>query len=229
MAYTKTTWEDEVLSGPAEYTISGLTGDRTIALATSVTQAGTDFTAAKMNNIENGIETLDTTKYDSSDLASQVEAEAGTDNTVLMTPLRTKQAIDEFAVKLTGDETVAGIKTFSSFPITPSSAPTTDYQIANKKYVDDTALKKASGYVLDGGTYTTVTIGFEPDLVIVVSEDTTVMATKVYTEDSGFTTFTVDSTGGGKSQISDAYGIETTATGFKIRTSGNDFWYTAIG
>lgn len=40
------------------------------------------------------------------------------------------------AVALTGDETIAGIKTFSSFPITPSSAPTTDYQAANKKYVD---------------------------------------------------------------------------------------------
>lgn len=39
-------------------------------------------------------------------------------------------------VYLTGDQTVAGTKTFSSFPITPSSAPTTDYQVANKKYAD---------------------------------------------------------------------------------------------
>lgn len=30
-----------------------------------------------------------------------------------------------------------GVATFTSFPITPSSAPTTDYQVANKKYVDD--------------------------------------------------------------------------------------------
>lgn len=36
-------------------------------------------------------------------------------------------------------QTVAWIKTFSSFPVTPSSAPTTDYQVANKKYVDDNA------------------------------------------------------------------------------------------
>jgi len=41
-------------------------------------------------------------------------------------------------VKDTGDETIAGVKTFSSFPVTPSAAPTTDYQVANKKYVDDT-------------------------------------------------------------------------------------------
>lgn len=41
------------------------------------------------------------------------------------------------AVMDTGNETIAGIKTFSSFPVTPSAAPTTDYQTANKKYVDD--------------------------------------------------------------------------------------------
>jgi hypothetical protein len=40
-------------------------------------------------------------------------------------------------VRLADDQTIEGIKTFSSFPITPSSAPTTDYQVANKKYVDD--------------------------------------------------------------------------------------------
>lgn len=38
---------------------------------------------------------------------------------------------------LSNNQTVAGVKTFSSFPITPSAAPTTDYQVANKKYVDD--------------------------------------------------------------------------------------------
>lgn len=38
-----------------------------------------------------------------------------------------------------GAQTVNGVKTFGSFPITPSSAPSTDYQVANKKYVDDNA------------------------------------------------------------------------------------------
>lgn len=36
-----------------------------------------------------------------------------------------------------GDQTIAGVKTFTSFPVGPSAAPTTDYQFANKKYVDD--------------------------------------------------------------------------------------------
>jgi len=38
------------------------------------------------------------------------------------------------AVILTGDQTVAGVKTFSSSPIVPT--PTTDYQASTKKYVD---------------------------------------------------------------------------------------------
>lgn len=41
---------------------------------------------------------------------------------------------------LTGDQTAAGVKTFSSFPITPSSAPSTDYEVANKKFVVDLSL-----------------------------------------------------------------------------------------
>ncbi len=36
-----------------------------------------------------------------------------------------------------GAQTIAGVKTFSSFPLTPSTDPTTDYQVANKQYVDD--------------------------------------------------------------------------------------------
>jgi len=41
------------------------------------------------------------------------------------------------AVLLTGNQTIAGVKTFSSFPVTPSSDPSADYEVANKKYVDD--------------------------------------------------------------------------------------------
>jgi len=51
------------------------------------------------------------------------------------------QATD--VLRLTDAQSVAGVKTFSSFPITPSSAPTTDYQVSNKKYVDDTAFAGA--------------------------------------------------------------------------------------
>lgn len=40
------------------------------------------------------------------------------------------------------DQTIAGIKTFSSFPVTPSELPTEDYQVTNKKYVADNFLEK---------------------------------------------------------------------------------------
>lgn len=49
------------------------------------------------------------------------------------------------AVLLTGNQTIAGTKTFSSFPVTPSSAPTANYQAANKKYVDDKVASTSIG------------------------------------------------------------------------------------
>lgn len=46
-----------------------------------------------------------------------------------------------YVCQLTGNQTIAGVKSFSSFPITPSTAPNTDYQTGNKKYIDDQILK----------------------------------------------------------------------------------------
>ncbi|MFA5626229.1 MAG: hypothetical protein WC965_01975 [Thiohalomonadaceae bacterium] len=47
-------------------------------------------------------------------------------------------AADNAVVKLTGAQSVGGVKTFTSSPIVP--APTTDMQAATKKYVDDAAM-----------------------------------------------------------------------------------------
>ena len=58
------------------------------------------------------------------------------------------KADDSAVVKLTGAQSVAGVKTFSDSPIVPT--PTTDYQVATKKYVDDNAGGSGSG------TWTTV-------------------------------------------------------------------------
>jgi hypothetical protein len=76
-------------------------------------------------------------------------------------------------VTLTGNQTVAGVKTFTSFPVTPSSAPTGDFQVANKKYVDDNAggggdivvVGILSKIDLDEGytNQTIFTFPFEPD------------------------------------------------------------------
>lgn len=45
--------------------------------------------------------------------------------------------LDGEVVKLTGDQAVAGIKTFSSIPLGPASDPTTDNQLTRKLYVDN--------------------------------------------------------------------------------------------
>jgi len=47
------------------------------------------------------------------------------------------KADDDTVVHDTGNETVAGEKTFSTFPKTPEEAPDANYEVANKKYVDD--------------------------------------------------------------------------------------------
>lgn len=69
---------------------------------------------------------------------------------------------------------VTGTKTFGEFPITPSAAPTTDYQVANKKFVDDSVSTSVfkTGQIVRGnnGTGTqTVShgVGQTPSLVIV--------------------------------------------------------------
>lgn len=46
-------------------------------------------------------------------------------------------------VGTSGDETIAGIKTFSSSPVVPT--PTTDYQASTKKYVDDSMAAAGAG------------------------------------------------------------------------------------
>lgn len=62
--------------------------------------------------------TTTTTSIDSSLYANQTEAEQGLNNTKVLTSLRTAQAIaaSTSVVHRTGDETIAGVKTFSSSP-----------------------------------------------------------------------------------------------------------------
>ena len=54
-------------------------------------------------------------------IATTEEANAGGDNTTIMTPLKVRQQIDAVAVKTTGDQTVNGVKQFTSSPIIPDA------------------------------------------------------------------------------------------------------------
>ena len=84
-----------------------------------------NFTAYDYDTVKENISTVDsdlTTHKSSSDHDGRYYTETEIDNTV---------------VKLTGSQNIGGVKTFSDFPVTPSSTPTSDYEVANKKYVDD--------------------------------------------------------------------------------------------
>jgi hypothetical protein len=99
MAYTKTTWQDEVLSGAERFEILDNAGAAVdawadlancqIQLATSVTTSGTALDATHLNNIEDGIEDLATgaarsVKGVAGAAAGDVDdIEAGTDGYVL--------------------------------------------------------------------------------------------------------------------------------------------------
>jgi hypothetical protein len=76
--YGKNAWQDEVLAGYERYTVKDNVGavihdDVEIALKTGVVQAGTLADAAKMNNIENGVDAVD----------SRVDANETIQNTLL--------------------------------------------------------------------------------------------------------------------------------------------------
>ena len=65
------------------------------------------------------------------------------------------EELDLGAVHVTGDETIAGIKTFTSCPITPSGTPTTNFEVANKLYVDSVAGVTPTLIVVESFTLTT--------------------------------------------------------------------------
>lgn len=101
-------------------------------------------------------------------------------------------------VGLLGNETVAGIKTFSSFSVTPSSAPTSDYNVANKKYVDD-AIVAAGGYtneqaqdavggIMSGSGATSVVYDDVANTIVISSTNTTYTNVSEFTNDLGYIT-----------------------------------------
>lgn len=52
-------------------------------------------------------------------------------------------------VQLTGDQTIAGVKTLSSIPILPASDPTTDNQAVRKAYIDN-VVRTTGDQTIDG-------------------------------------------------------------------------------
>ena len=65
--------------------------------------------------------------------------------TVTLTGANSKNRDSENFVTLTENQTIYGIKTFGSLPVLPSGVPTTDFQTASKKYVDESVAGGVSG------------------------------------------------------------------------------------
>ena len=73
-----------------------------------------------------------------------LQAGAIDDTTIAPNKAFSNQYIDNNFVKLTENQTIAGVKTFTSSPIVPT--PTTDFQVATKKYIDDRAQLGTNAY-----------------------------------------------------------------------------------
>jgi len=107
----------------AKFSPSGLVGRSYSEVLSDIgAQASLGFTPEDVANKRTTFQVIpDDTHYISEKLAYDQLALKANDNSVVHT---------------TGNETVDGIKTFSSIPLS-SGVPSTDYQVANKKYVDD--------------------------------------------------------------------------------------------
>lgn len=75
-----------------------------------------------------------------------------------VTQVATAGALDAF-VQDTGDETIAGIKTFSSIPVGPASDPTTANQLARKTYVDTKVSLTGAETVAGVKTFSSIPLG----------------------------------------------------------------------
>lgn len=115
------------------------------------------YAATKVTIVQN-FSSLSASAPDSSSTPLDLTAAVYDGNAGVMTGADKKKLddLDTAAVKTTGDQTVAGVKTFSSIPVLPASDPSTDNQAARKAYVDtgDAAAVKLTGDQTVAGTKT---------------------------------------------------------------------------
>ena len=139
--------------------------------------------------------------------------------------------LDAANVKLTGAQEVAGVKTLTSSPIVPT--PTTDYQAATKKYVDDTDTTQTGSLTThksssdhDGRYYTET----ETDLFAVkLTGDQGIAGTKTFSSSPIVPTPTTATQAASKSYVDDNFVTQTNlATTRKLSESG-DFTGTLDG
>lgn len=133
--YTKNTWTDEELADDALYDIlesddTPINEDVQIVLTTDVIAAGTGVTAERMNNIEEGIDAIDTKLADALDL------------------LTTGGTSTAYTITTVGDANLATGETFRvKFHATAGATPTLNRDAKGAKdlkYYDSTGAKQAA-------------------------------------------------------------------------------------
>lgn len=141
-------------------------------------------------------------------------------------------------------QTLAGVKTFSSFPVTPSAAPTTDYQVANKKYVDDNAGGAVSNHYQFGRWFNTTlfaNVSFppgvnwpddgtgNPDISLVVDDNSTLETVTWSANTNATTSFTLNvNINGSNTSVGTVTGTTHTFTGLSISlTAGDEVYFQA--
>jgi len=119
-------------------------------------------------------------------------------------------------VKLTTDQTVAGVKTFTSSPVVPT--PTTDMQASTKKYVNDENLKDVH-LTGDQSVSGIKTFALSP---IVPTPTTDLQAsTKKYADDVGTSQAGLLNTHKTSSDHDGRYYTETEVDAFAVKVTGN--------
>ena len=128
-------WFDLSGSGTGDATGPSSSTDGNVALFNGITGKAIKDSGLALSGSNTGDETTSTIQ------TKLGTASTSTDGYLTSTDWNTfngKQAALGFTpVANTGNETIADIKTFTSSPVVPT--PTTDYQAATKKYVDDNA------------------------------------------------------------------------------------------
>jgi len=114
--------------------------------------AGTDISLTEGN--DGGDETL-TVALDFSDAEVKTAYENNADTNAFTDAA---SATITNAVEKTGNQTIGGVKTFTAFSVTPSSLPTTNYQTANKRYVDETVAGDAQS-LIDAAILAAIPVG----------------------------------------------------------------------
>ena len=128
------------LKNSANDTTSGYFEDKFLSAAGSNATNVLEFTIQNEGGNETRTLQIDVSKIDHDSLQDVNDAAAGVSKGHITA----------------GVQTIYGVKTFDSFPVTPSSSPTTDYQVANKKYVDDTT-SGVTTYAQKTANYTATT------------------------------------------------------------------------